>query len=679
MSGAKNRSFILFVVLLAGLSGATWFYTGRFAPPTSDASIWFYGGLFALLASKFVTEYRFTKPNDVIINCLAAFVAISTLNNPPHATWWEIVRWGALSVGATALFLAWDLGQESRTAQQPVRGFFYRLVTRLGSAEVLFSIIFVLALLSYMRLDHPGTRFFVVLWGAILLLANLDLASLATALARSWRSGSREVIGVTHSFLSPSVVYCRKLVSGGLQPHQIVGFATSSGGKITCYGMILDERPSATETLIAVALLGTSTTDACLGEKSFLLRLSRADLSGAVGLPVHPDDASKIAGTVANGTNINQIRFEVFASPKISAGSLLSVNADDKRVYFQTFGGMVVEEATFKESSRGFVLGEAEQIGLWDSEAGGFEAHNWVAKERSLVALIDTGVAPPAYDLKADQIVIGTIPGSLFPVNISLNDLVLFHTAILGVTGSGKSFLAYQLIERCAAQGIKVICVDPTGDYQRYLADAVMLTNPQFLKAFLDADAPTIGIIETATNQQNPIQQAQRVAKACLDWCVSERTDAEILEPKPKVLLVLEEAHLLVPEWNFNPDKGLQGVVSTTSQTVLQARKYGLGVLVISQRTANVVKSILNQCNTVISFQAFDETGFDFLKNYMGSFHVQSLPNLKPRHGIIVGKASLSQRPIMTRFTDQARHLNAAALPSFEPPPPPEEVAVPPL
>jgi len=35
--------------------------------------------------------------------------------------------------------------------------------------------------------------------------------------------------------------------------------------------------------------------------------------------------------------------------------------------------------------------------------------------------------------------------------------------------------------------------------------------------------------------------------------------------------------------------------------------------LIVAQRTANVVKSVLNQCNTMVSFQAFDETGFDFL------------------------------------------------------------------
>lgn len=99
--------------------------------------------------------------------------------------------------------------------------------------------------------------------------------------------------------------------------------------------------------------------------------------------------------------------------------------------------------------------------------------------------------------------------------------------------------------------------------------------------------------------------------------------------------------------------------------------------MVVSQRTANVVKSILNQCNTVVSFQAFDETGFEFLRNYMGPYHVRSLPNLKPRHGILVGKSSLSRRPLMVKFNDQIRTLVEHPAPSMpiEPKAPPEAPA----
>lgn len=667
----KNRSLVLFAVLLSALCGLAWFYTGSFAPPSGDASIWFYGGLFALLVAKFVTEYRFSKPNDAIVNCVAAFVAISTLSSPPNHEWWELLRWTAFTCAAVALLVAWDLRQTPIESHGPFRVLAYRIVTRLGSAEVLFSLVFVLSLLSYLDTDTESTRAFVILWGVILLAANLDLSFSLAGIASRRRFRGRDALGAIHSFLSPSIVYCTKFATQRLSAHQLVGFAPSLRSAPTCYGVVVDERPSAGETLVSVALLNTSVGDACLGDSSLMIRLNESDLEEAHQklTPEHTDDLKKVIGTVAAGTNISQVRFEVFGSPPVKAGSLLGVPSGDRTVFYQVFGGLITEEATLHQSTRAFVEGEAEQVGCWDTEKGGFATHDWVANERSLVRLVDEGFAPPIYALKTDEVRVGTIPNSNYGVNICLEDVVLYHTSILGVTGSGKSFLAYDLIESAARRGIKVICIDPTGDYQRHLHEAVLINSPASLKAFLNSADHKIAILETSGGAQHPIEQTKTIAKACLTWCEAARTADDVLHPRAKVLVVLEEAHLLVPEWNFNPQRNLQDSVSATSQIVLQARKYGLGFLVISQRTANVVKSILNQCNTVISFQAFDETGFEFLRNYMGPFHVRSLPNLKPRHGILVGKASLSRRPLMVRFNDQIRKLRdepAALMPSPE-------------
>lgn len=64
----------------------------------------------------------------------------------------------------------------------------------------------------------------------------------------------------------------------------------------------------------------------------------------------------------------------------------------------------------------------------------------------------------------------------------------------------------------------------------------------------------------------------------------------------PPGLVVVEEAH------NFCPEKGF---MKTTSSDVLRAiasegRKFGLGMLIVSQRPAKVDKNVLSQCNTQI-------------------------------------------------------------------------------
>ena len=125
-------------------------------------------------------------------------------------------------------------------------------------------------------------------------------------------------------------------------------------------------------------------------------------------------------------------------------------------------------------------------------------------------------------------------------------------------------------------------------------------------------------------------------------------------EKKAKVLIVLEEAHSLVPEWNSTANEGDKSAVNGTAKIILQGRKYGLGSLIITQRTANISKSILNQCNTIFALRVFDDTGKQFLENYIGSDYSNTLPTLAERHAIVVGKALKLKQPVIVRLNDQS-------------------------
>lgn len=123
----------------------------------------------------------------------------------------------------------------------------------------------------------------------------------------------------------------------------------------------------------------------------------------------------------------------------------------------------------------------------------------------------------------------------------------------------------------------------------------------------------------------------------------------------PQICLVLEEAHTIVPETTFLGDLGDYGstkaIVNKIGQIALQGRKYGIGLIVIAQRTANVSKTVLTQCNTIICFQAFDETSFTFLGNYVGKNLVTALPNLPKYHAIVSGKGAKSNIPVIVDLT----------------------------
>jgi DNA helicase HerA-like ATPase len=116
-----------------------------------------------------------------------------------------------------------------------------------------------------------------------------------------------------------------------------------------------------------------------------------------------------------------------------------------------------------------------------------------------------------------------------------------------------------------------------------------------------------------------------------------------------RVCVVVEEAHTIIPELNSMgvSDFASKASVNTISQIALQGRKYNIGFIIIAQRTANVSKTVLTQCNSIISFQELDKTSSDFLSNYMGHEFVKILPSLKFRHAIAVGKAFKSNVPMI--------------------------------
>lgn len=137
-------------------------------------------------------------------------------------------------------------------------------------------------------------------------------------------------------------------------------------------------------------------------------------------------------------------------------------------------------------------------------------------------------------------------------------------------------------------------------------------------------------------------------------------------DKKARALLVLEEAHTLVPEWNSTANEGDKSAVNGTAKIILQGRKYGLGSFVVTQRTANISKSILNQCNTIFALRVFDDTGKQFLENYIGSDYSNTLPTLEERHAIAVGKALKLKQPVIIKLNDKADIIKKEEKPSAE-------------
>jgi hypothetical protein len=279
---------------------------------------------------------------------------------------------------------------------------------------------------------------------------------------------------------------------------------------------------------------------------------------------------------------------------------------------------------------------------------------------------------------------------------------VTHNAAILGILGVGKSFLALELVERMISVGIKVVCLDLTNQYAEELGTFLDSSAETAARSELESIGPTGKTnvkknveeggsvreftakmkeqLEAFLNKENgqklrilnpaqfevwrqdsrpygneasmatltPTEITRIITESTLEVLQSQGMTAQA-----RCCVVYEEAHSLIPEWNAVASDGDKTATNGTAKAILQGRKFGLGCLVITQRTANVTKSILNQCNTVFGLRVFDATGMEFLKNYIGEDYAGVLSTLEDRHAVVFGRASSCRDPVLTRLNDR--------------------------
>jgi len=412
-----------------------------------------------------------------------------------------------------------------------------------------------------------------------------------------------------------------------------------------------------------------------------------------------------LLGVVAPDTDIARLRFEILRTDlDLEEGQLVEVRLGKRMVLYQVVNGLTKEAILQQKNIYGFVRGDAKKIGCWNEKLKRFEIVKWIPQPNEPVFLVKSET------YEASKEAIGHFPGTNYKVEIDPNLLVTHNTAILGVLGSGKSYLALELVERLITEGIKIVALDLTNQYalelERYYdlkkekpnldklakigangkanvhknveeggsAVSFAAAVREDLKEFLAAGAEFLKVYNPATfevwrQDSKPFQDKASMASLTPTEITRIITESllDLLQDKmsdtARACIVFEEAHSLIPEWNAVASEGDKTATNGTAKAILQGRKYGLGCIVITQRTANVTKSILNQCNTVFALRVFDATGMEFLKNYVGEDYASVLSSLEDRHVVAFGRGSLCRSPVLLRLNDRDQFLETFRAP----------------
>lgn len=684
---------LILFTLLAGIAIAIyWFIPLQFVPKgiTQDdisRQVIIVSTLITLSFAVLIIEHWFTKPADAVASAISAALVIAPSRNLliEFGMWYDayaiflaiVIASGSLSI---ILYDPEKVNHISHKASVILRDF----ATKLGNSRIVYSALFFLTMTFYINSQEPFFLASMIFAGFVIVIEPSKLPNLIR-----WDRGAQineigEIIGVQSKRTLLAKLYNdRPLV----KRFDVVEFASLDGSNGSQKGLIIDNLVLDAQQWVKV-LSGKFINDFIGRERvSEVLpknRLVRIESEKAAAL------LERFVGMTTENSSILELRFEASGKVPIREGTLLQAEIEGQRVLYQVTDGVTAVKTLEQKNEAGLVIGHAAQVGTWDPVQLKFDRFGWVSEMSSPIILADD-IEPVATPV--DEILLGHIPETNYPIFMDKLQAINCHTAILGVTGTGKSVFARNLINTLSADGMKVFCVDFTGEYrQKFPVEAARnLVTParattlfqtvdalqtemakfenqwntgnivlwetelrngfrQVIEEFLVGDE-NIGIFELpdVANSTSILSYTRWFFKVLFDMAKSGDLNGQ-------VCVVLEEAHTIVPEWNFagSEGKGSQALLNQIGQIALQGRKYGVGFIVIAQRTASVSKTVLTQCNTIIAFQQFDKTSGEFLANYMGTPMVRALQNLPMRHAIAVGKAFRSNLPTIFRVPDIA-------------------------
>lgn len=720
---------IVSILLYAAVLSAVQFYVVKTGFLPNENSIWLFSGFASLLLGTRMLNPYFTPPADAATNAFASLASLIVAGLVvTEGTADAYVLIAAATACALVLLLAVailivrpPLGAASPL---PVRAL-DTLVRQLGSPNVIFTLVILVAVWLFHRTRPVEVFAILASWAVIAAIRPLEaIFDYFGWLRAQFNPASREpIVGTVAAYQTPNIAVIRQSASAPVALGTTLLVPGEQG--VWLLGVALNYVGRDEGNLLRAL---TATLPATLAG----FAKGRISPSAGVALPlVVPADqvadipalqwVNRLCGIVDSDTTFEFLRFEVIDEQGLSEGRLVEARIGDFRsVLFQLIEGVTHEEVVQQKNKYGYARAKARKIGRWDAEARQFRHVPWLPNLNAPVFLLeDAAFEPNAAD-------IGHFPRTSYGVSLNMHEAVTHNTAILGILGIGKTYLSVEMVERMIASGTKVLCLDLTNQYATLLSEFV---DPAYddaankalqvagaggkahknkeeggsRKAFKQAVADHLADFMTPGNGRflrvlNPAQfevTRQGTNMFSGDADLTTLTPCEItaifsdaalavcqqqgMTDAARLCLVYEEAHSLVPEWNSVASEGDRTATSVSARAILQGRKYGLGCLLITQRTANVTKTILNQCNTIIAMRTFDDTGKDFLSNYIGADYAGVLPTLEARHAVVFGKASSCENPVLVRLNDRAAFLGAFRAEHAPPPvgPPQPEPAEP--
>ena len=628
--------------------------TGSFDFVLSD--FWFAAGLLLLILLSLIDQPFFSTDADVFVNSVTAWMSLLLISGTERTAVW-IAFLSLCSLLIVCSYAVMWLRHVEHLKDHRIILLSSRVLTRIGRPEVIFSAFFIWGVARKFGFDSRQTNAFLLFWALFIVINTPSIARAIAALIRRKFVAMPQQIGQLLSYHHPGIGILSlnskvsALVTGAVlelrQSDHVLG-----------KGTVLDDRPVAGKRIARMSIFANSPEINRIVDNAEHPIYAYAEAYS----PKYEEGAP--VSVVDSGTELGKLCFLVPPSLEMKEGEVVWVSIDSSnKGYYQVVSATLINRSIQDGNEIYYIRVVAGQLGKWIEAEAKFVPLGWVPQAGSLVYRT-TRLTIDSESIPKGHLSIGAVPNSEFPVHVSLSDVVTHNCAIIGVTGSGKSYLALRIIEELARSGVRILVLDLSREHWLFLEkhnNLTALKTDAEIAPWLAQSESMIGIYQYANEQVSYAKATATFVRGVFDW-------ASKIELRPgknvpaRICVVLEEAHSLIPEWNQVSQESDKQYVNSTARLLLQGRKFGMGTIVITQRTANVTKTILNQCNTIFALQSFDQTGLEFLKNYMGEEYSHTISTLPTRHAVLVGKASSSTRPILFEIIDLENYFEKPAI-----------------
>ena len=136
------------------------------------------------------------------------------------------------------------------------------------------------------------------------------------------------------------------------------------------------------------------------------------------------------------------------------------------------------------------------------------------------------------------------------------------------------------------------------------------------------------------------------IARTLFNLKVWQTADERASDP---VLLVCEEAHRYVPN---RGDAQYEAAQEAIRRVAKEGRKYGVGLLLVSQRPSEIESTVLSQCNSWIVLRITNDSDREHVRGVLPDSMAgltKMLSGLRRREAIFVGQAAMLPSRIMIR------------------------------